>query len=320
MQSIKLSIPTPCHENWDNMTPTEQGRFCSVCAKQVVDFTKMSDYEVINYFNKVQGEKVCGRTLSNQLERELEAPKPIVQSKLWYWKYAAAGIMFFTKINDIEAQNVTPLTPVQLNTLNKDTLKGRLGLVAVENKKIITGKILDTDGNVVPFVSVKIMGTKYGTSANANGIYSIKVNSNTDILEFSAVGYKVNHLVLKENVKFDIILENSYSRLQGEVVIVTGGVSVNYNDNEYVAKTQQKHIAMLKIEDKLTKKNITKASITILKDNTEKTINVDKRGIYKLKEIKNEESVVIKISAYGYENKELVIKGENFNNRKEVLK
>ena len=33
-------IPEPCHENWNKMTPQEQGRHCAVCSKVVVDFTK----------------------------------------------------------------------------------------------------------------------------------------------------------------------------------------------------------------------------------------------------------------------------------------
>ena len=58
MQKLQLSIPEPCHENWQEMTPTQQGRFCKACAKEVIDFSMMTDTEVLNYFAGLCDEKV----------------------------------------------------------------------------------------------------------------------------------------------------------------------------------------------------------------------------------------------------------------------
>lgn len=59
---LKISIPTPCYEDWNKMTPDETGRHCGVCAKSVIDFTNMSDEEVKLYFlHKKERERVCGR-------------------------------------------------------------------------------------------------------------------------------------------------------------------------------------------------------------------------------------------------------------------
>lgn len=50
MQKLQLSISEPCHENWHNMTPTEQGRFCNACAKEVgKQWNYLGDY--LNIFN-----------------------------------------------------------------------------------------------------------------------------------------------------------------------------------------------------------------------------------------------------------------------------
>lgn len=66
---MKLSIPKPCHENWNEMSQTEQGRFCSVCSKTVMDFTDCS-YEEI--YQKLSNDKnICGRFKSNQLNVNL---------------------------------------------------------------------------------------------------------------------------------------------------------------------------------------------------------------------------------------------------------
>jgi len=64
---MKITIPNPCHENWDAMTPNEQGRFCGSCQKTVVDFTKFTTQDIQNYFAKHFGQKVCGRFNHQQL-------------------------------------------------------------------------------------------------------------------------------------------------------------------------------------------------------------------------------------------------------------
>lgn len=68
---MKITIPKPCHENWEMMAHEEKGRFCSVCSKTVYDFTALSDQELINAFPD-QEENVCGRFNEFQLNRDLQ--------------------------------------------------------------------------------------------------------------------------------------------------------------------------------------------------------------------------------------------------------
>lgn len=67
---MKITIPTPCHENWEAMTPNEKGRFCSVCSKTVRDFTDASDDEMIRAFSD-PSENICGNFRESQLNRDL---------------------------------------------------------------------------------------------------------------------------------------------------------------------------------------------------------------------------------------------------------
>lgn len=67
----KISIPKPCNENWNSMSPNKNGRFCSSCNKTVIDFTKMNNPEIQKYFTENSSEeKICGHFKLNQIETE----------------------------------------------------------------------------------------------------------------------------------------------------------------------------------------------------------------------------------------------------------
>ena len=64
------------------------------------------------------------------------------------------------------------------------------GLALAQNREI-SGKITDaSSGTGIPFASVQVKGTMIGTSADAEGNYSIRVKSDDDVLVFVSVGYK----------------------------------------------------------------------------------------------------------------------------------
>lgn len=60
MKKEYLTIPKPCHENWDKMTIEEKGRHCAVCDKVVKDFTNSSKEAILSEV-KSSSEEVCGR-------------------------------------------------------------------------------------------------------------------------------------------------------------------------------------------------------------------------------------------------------------------
>jgi hypothetical protein len=91
-QKLRLSIPTPCHEDWEKMLPVERGRHCEQCCKTVVDFTGMSDEEVVKYFVGRARGGVCGRFAPDQLGREL-APAPVQRNGVKGWPWVVAGAL-----------------------------------------------------------------------------------------------------------------------------------------------------------------------------------------------------------------------------------
>jgi hypothetical protein len=68
-KNYKISIDSPCTEQWDGMTVNEMGKFCGKCQKTVVDFTAFSDEDIIAYFTINKDKETCGRFYKKQLDR-----------------------------------------------------------------------------------------------------------------------------------------------------------------------------------------------------------------------------------------------------------
>jgi hypothetical protein len=97
-KKLQLQIPTPCHENWENMTPTEKGRFCASCQKQVIDFSNKSDRDIAMFFKKPilsssKGGSVCGRFMDDQLNREFEIPKKRIPWLKYFFQIAIPAFL-----------------------------------------------------------------------------------------------------------------------------------------------------------------------------------------------------------------------------------
>jgi CarboxypepD_reg-like domain/Secretion system C-terminal sorting domain/Carboxypeptidase regulatory-like domain len=315
MQKIQLSIPEPCHQNWDKMNPTEQGRFCNACAKQVVDFSNMSDTQVLNYFSTLKDEKVCGRAYPDQLERAITVPRETKKRLFWYWNYITMLFLFFSKSNNAKAQGgIKVEVQSQLNN-NNAPLAHKIGKIAVNNNRIVSGKITDEAGHPVSFASITIKGSKQGANTDENGVYKIYANTKIDILTISAVGFESKEIKLASTNTSDIVLSKMERFLMGELVVV----AANADDNNFSAAPPT-HIAILEVKDNATLQPVHKASVIIKRVGANKvdTVYTDAKGIYKLKRIKEDATYSVKITAEGFKDEDILIKGSDLEERKEV--
>lgn len=92
---MNIQINEPCHENWQDMTPNQQGAFCKVCHKDVVDFSKKSIAEIKSFFAKKAEGKICGRFEKKQLVY-LSFDDFFNSFKYWALSRKFAVIFFFT--------------------------------------------------------------------------------------------------------------------------------------------------------------------------------------------------------------------------------
>lgn len=206
---INISIPKPCHENWEAMTLEDKGRFCSICTKTVFDFTKASDKEIIEHLNK--DKNTCGRFVSSQLNRDL-----IVQNeKSSYWIIATATLFSFLGIGSQSAYSQVKQDTIQTDKkdLNQDAVK------TVKNPITITGIVSDDLGPMYG-ANIVIKESTIGTSTDFDGKYSIKVNEG-DILTFSYLGFKNIEIIADSNKTIiNVKMQEDYESVTVGIIIM----------------------------------------------------------------------------------------------------
>ena len=135
-----ITIPEPCHENWNKMTPKDNGRFCLSCSKTVIDFTSMLPEEVQHFFIQNQNKNICGRFKKSQLDTiTIQIPSHILYTQTHYHKmfllalFVAMGTTLFScqdkngnkqKIDKVEVvENPSTETPIVKDEISKKNLE-----------------------------------------------------------------------------------------------------------------------------------------------------------------------------------------------------
>ncbi|RNC83146.1 MAG: DUF2135 domain-containing protein [Balneola sp.] len=83
----------------------------------------------------------------------------------------------------------------------------------------VTGRIIDTDGEVVPGANIVIKGTSVGTSSNENGFYGINARPN-DYLVVTFIGYQTKEVLVNDTFNGEIILD--FGVVSSNELVVSG--------------------------------------------------------------------------------------------------
>ena len=84
---------------------------------------------------------------------------------------------------------------------------------------LISGVVVDEGGVPLPGVTVLVEGTSNGTSTTFEGTYALKVDSSSQKLQFSYIGFETQIVQIGNQTKIDIILSESTESLD-EVQVV----------------------------------------------------------------------------------------------------
>lgn len=171
---VKITIPQPCHQQWDSMTQATNGRFCTSCSKTVVDFTTMTDQQVIAYLSATNN--VCGRistpqfsSINNRLQVNTLSPGSI-------WKRLILAVTMLAVSQHIKAQ-----TNIPKQSTEQTESDVTVGKVMVPSKAVtpilITGTVVDTHG--IPLAGIKIKAGNKEFITAINGIFNLDVPAGT---------------------------------------------------------------------------------------------------------------------------------------------
>lgn len=209
---ISISVPKPCHENWNAMAPADSGRHCDRCQHTVMDLTRTSDAELVDLFRKDAMPK-CARFTQSQLDRVIA----LEERSARLLPAAAVGAALAFAAPDASAQNCTPqlgkmaiTSPVQPLDLPQ---VGQTMVVPVED----TDPILDK----VELGNVAITGDTIATVIERGVKGEVEIRSGRGNVFYYIDG-------VKAPAGAGTVMPRS---MVEEVHIITGGLPVDFGDH-----------------------------------------------------------------------------------------
>lgn len=116
----------------------------------------------------------------------------------------------------------------------------------------VTGTVKDESGNPLPGVTIKIKGTNTGTITDANGKFSITINSEQAILIFTFLGYTTKNVTVSPQQTNLSVIMNPETQSLNEAVVIGYGV--------------KKRVALTGAVDEISSKDIENKPVTNVLD------------------------------------------------------
>lgn len=212
-KQLQITIPEPCHENWAEMTPTQQGAYCKVCSKNVIDFTIKTENEIYDILTQSDG-NTCGRFTSFQLQQPIR--KTEVNNGWFNWRAIAASMAALVAFEETQAQHnkendtiCLPKAKIDYITSNefKDIVQGRVGPIepSQKNTKVLSGKVIDSlSKEPLYMVPVYLKSSRASAFTDESGLFHLSADPKTyknDTIVVQYIGYETHEIPVAEFLK-----------------------------------------------------------------------------------------------------------------------
>jgi hypothetical protein len=222
-RNFTLAIPSPCHEKWDQFTPTQKGLFCGACQKEVIDFTTWSEEQIKNYFYK-RPASTCGRFATHQLTTyKSNSYNHSKRQNRW-----AAALTFLVLLISRPAeaqQSRIRAGQEQVAIKNNDDLEQNILVDRLTIRGIVVVSGDETDH--LPGVNIVRKGTNQGVVSDAEGKFEMVINhpKAVETLVTSFIGLMtVEYQVPADSIVKEIKITMPYDMVAVSEVVVVGGV------------------------------------------------------------------------------------------------
>ncbi|HEY5745538.1 MAG TPA: carboxypeptidase-like regulatory domain-containing protein [Chryseolinea sp.] len=225
-ENISLSISSPCSEKWGDFTPATGGKFCGSCEKIVVDFTRMGDAEILDFF-RAKPTHICGRLRPDQLKAYSNTAVIKINPGLMLLKAGLVSLLLVLMSKQASAQTPSVKINTEVVQYPDTTATARS---ASRPKQIIRGVVKSGEDKLpLPGVNVYLKGSTEHTITDADGRFEFPQRlKEGDVLEFNFIGFETQEHIIPRKPAEKIEVSMMYADLA-----VLGAISV---DDTYTAK------------------------------------------------------------------------------------
>ncbi|WP_422361395.1 carboxypeptidase-like regulatory domain-containing protein [Reichenbachiella sp.] len=220
-KQYSLSINKPCSEKWSGFEKTPEGGFCDSCQKDVIDFTKLTESEIIQFISK-SSSNTCVRISQNQLNYMYSEPNNSIGSSRWPWLkagMASLSLLFLSQQTLAKKIELRPETEVIQPEMKKKQVDVNQKQVSTHT---VSGVVLDDFGDSLSGVNIILKGTAIGAVTDLDGKFKFPVEVKTgDILVFSFIGMETKEYTIgkDEPVTMKLQMVMDHYALMGELSI-----------------------------------------------------------------------------------------------------
>jgi hypothetical protein len=220
-RQISIAIQKPCAEKWEAFSPTPDGRFCSSCSKIVVDFTRMTDEEILRYFI-AESTQTCGRFRSDQLKHYSTNNPVTIRTGFNLFKAGLLSLVVLLMSRPSFATPGNQKPKLEVAQFHGQQLATN---IQVSGDYLIKGVVKSKDdGSAIPGVNILVKGSgDEGTVSDADGqfVFPRKLKEG-EVIIFSFIGYNTVEYVVHKDASETIVLT-----LGMTVCVTLGEVAVN---------------------------------------------------------------------------------------------
>lgn len=229
-KQYKLRIDNPCSENWEKMTPTQEGKFCQSCSKNVIDFTNLSDQEILKIISNSSG-RLCGRLTKDQLSRNISHKKEI--SAPGIFSKIAASMLLIGLSKSTNAAYERKAVAIEFPKISQENQIDQQQTI-VDSAFVFKGKVLDSlTKEEIPGVIVRLKGSSIDATTGINGDFELRIPDYSERIELTieliSIGYNTREIIVHTN---NLPTKTEYFLTYDKSLVISGDLVVEWHAPE----------------------------------------------------------------------------------------